>query len=219
VRIGYDTPWWQVEAMLLEAAARTPGLLQEPPPFVLEKQLRTFSVEYEINAHCDNPQAMESLYSAMHRNILDIFNEYGVQIMTPAYVADPVQAKFVIKDRWYTATAISNSPAPEAKAAALASGKNMHETGLASWPFMGFMETRRKVLSVLRANKKPALLSMPTGHISGLGRQQFIALDPFRLYRTGGSHESVKDNECCCIADFSFDDCKPICARSGRRES
>ena len=123
VRIGYDTPWRQVEAMLLEAAARTPGLLQEPPPFVLEKQLRTFSVEYEINAHCDNPQAMESLYSSMHRNILDIFNEYGVQIMTPAYVADPVQAKFVIKDRWYTAPATSNSPAPEAKAAALAVGK------------------------------------------------------------------------------------------------
>ena len=26
--IGYDTPWRQVEAMLLEAAARTPGLLR-----------------------------------------------------------------------------------------------------------------------------------------------------------------------------------------------
>ena len=28
VGIGYETPWRQVEAMLLEAAARTPGLLR-----------------------------------------------------------------------------------------------------------------------------------------------------------------------------------------------
>jgi small-conductance mechanosensitive channel len=123
VRIGYDTPWRQVEAMLLEAAARTPGLLREPPPFVLEKQLRTFSVEYEINAHCDNPQAMESLYSALHRNILDIFNEYGVQIMTPTYVSDPVQAKFVSKDRWYKAPAMSDSSSREERAAASVIGK------------------------------------------------------------------------------------------------
>ena len=39
VGIGYETPWRQVEAMLLLAAARTPGLSSEPPPFVLEKAL------------------------------------------------------------------------------------------------------------------------------------------------------------------------------------
>ncbi|MCZ6581100.1 MAG: mechanosensitive ion channel, partial [Nitrospirae bacterium] len=36
VGIGYETPWRQVEAMLLEAADKTPGLLKEPPPFVLQ---------------------------------------------------------------------------------------------------------------------------------------------------------------------------------------
>ncbi len=56
VGIGYETPWRQVEAMLLEAAARTPGLLPEPRPFVLQKTLGTFAVDYEINAYCDNPQ-------------------------------------------------------------------------------------------------------------------------------------------------------------------
>ena len=30
VTIGYDTPWRQVNAMLLEAAARTPGILAQP---------------------------------------------------------------------------------------------------------------------------------------------------------------------------------------------
>jgi small-conductance mechanosensitive channel len=105
VGIGYETPWRQVEAMLLEAAARTPGLLRTPPPFVLHKALGDFCVTYEINAYCDNPQAMVRLYTELHRNVLDLFNEYGVQIMTPAYVGDPEQPKVVPKAEWYVAPA------------------------------------------------------------------------------------------------------------------
>lgn len=58
VGIGYETPWRQVEAMLCMAAQRTPGLLATPEPFVLQKGLGDFSVSYEINAYCDQPQAM-----------------------------------------------------------------------------------------------------------------------------------------------------------------
>ena len=36
VTIGYDTPWRQVEAMLIEAARRTPGILREPAPHVFQ---------------------------------------------------------------------------------------------------------------------------------------------------------------------------------------
>ena len=39
--IGYDTPWRQVEAMLLEAARRTPGVLDEPAPRVFQPRCRT----------------------------------------------------------------------------------------------------------------------------------------------------------------------------------
>ena len=53
VGIGYETPWRQVEAMLLQAAERTPGLLREPAPFVLQKSLGDFCVVYEINVYCD----------------------------------------------------------------------------------------------------------------------------------------------------------------------
>jgi len=105
VGIGYETPWRQVEAMLLEAAARTEGLLKEPRPFVLQKALGDFAVTYEINACCADAQAMNNLYSRLHQNILDVFNEYGVQIMTPAYEGDPAQPKLVPKDQWYAAPA------------------------------------------------------------------------------------------------------------------
>ncbi|HEY7305703.1 MAG TPA: mechanosensitive ion channel family protein [Bryobacteraceae bacterium] len=107
VGIRYDTPWRQVEAILLEAAARTPGLRPEPPPFVLKKELRDFYVTYEINVYCDTPQKMASLYTELHGNILDVFNEYGIQIMVPAYEGDPDQPKIVPKEQWYAAPARS----------------------------------------------------------------------------------------------------------------
>jgi small-conductance mechanosensitive channel len=105
VGIGYETPWRQVEAMLLQAAGQTPGLLKDPKPFVLQRSLGDFAVNYELNVYCDEPTAMMRLYTELHRRILDVFNEYGVQIMTPAYEGDPDQPKVVPRDQWHAAPA------------------------------------------------------------------------------------------------------------------
>jgi small-conductance mechanosensitive channel len=105
VGIGYETPWRQVEAMLLIAAERTPGIMREPKPFVRQLSLGDFAVTYEVNVYCDIPQAMSQIYTALHRNILDVFNEHGIQIMTPAYEGDPESPKVVPKDQWFTAPA------------------------------------------------------------------------------------------------------------------
>jgi small-conductance mechanosensitive channel len=105
VGIGYETPWRQVDAMLLEAAQRTTGLSDTPSPFVLVKRLGDFAVTYELNVYCGNVPAMNQLYTQLHRHILDVFNEYGVQIMTPAYEGDPEQPKIVPPKDWYTAPA------------------------------------------------------------------------------------------------------------------
>jgi len=109
VGIGYETPWRQVEAMLLESAGRTWGLSREPPPFVLEKKLGDFAVVYELNVFCHDihTQSLAKLYAELHRHILDVFNEYGVQIMTPAYEGDPAEPKVVPRKDWYTAPAAS----------------------------------------------------------------------------------------------------------------
>ena len=105
VGIGYEVPWRQVEAMLLQAAGRTAGLLREPAPFVLQTALGDFAVTYELNVYCDAPQQMPRLYSELHRHVLDVFNEYGVQIMTPAYEGDPAEPKLVRRGDWYAAPA------------------------------------------------------------------------------------------------------------------
>ena len=101
VGIGYETPWRQVEAMLLMAAERTTGLLREPPPFVLQQSLGDYAVTYQLNVFCDKPGEMFRLYSELHRNVLDVFNEYNIQIMTPSYVLDPAQPKVVPKEQWF----------------------------------------------------------------------------------------------------------------------
>jgi small-conductance mechanosensitive channel len=105
VGIGYEVPWRQVEAMLMLAAERTPRILKDPKPFVLQKSLGDFAVTYELNVYIDDPHGMAQIYSELHKNVLDAFNEYGVQIMTPAYEGDPDQLKVVPKDQWFAAPA------------------------------------------------------------------------------------------------------------------
>ena len=130
VGIGYETPWRQVEAMLLTAAARcAPTSGEAPRAFVLLKKLGDFAVTYELNMYCTDIKSMLALYTSMHRAILDVFNEFGVQIMTPAYEGDPDQPKVVPPKDWYAAPAAapadaalaptSEAPRPVSSAAGL----------------------------------------------------------------------------------------------------
>jgi small-conductance mechanosensitive channel len=98
VGIGYEISWRQVEALLLEAADRTSRLLKEPRPFVVKLKLADFAITYQINAYTNHADQMLSIYSELHSNILDVFNENGVQIMTPAYEGDPETPKVVAKE-------------------------------------------------------------------------------------------------------------------------
>lgn len=87
------------------AAETTPGVLREPKPFVFQKSLGDFYIDYELNAFTDAPLTMQRTYSDLHENILDAFNEYGVQITSPNYEGDPDDRKIVPKERWYAAPA------------------------------------------------------------------------------------------------------------------
>jgi small-conductance mechanosensitive channel len=113
VGIGYEVPWRQVHAMLLEAAARTTGLLAEPAPFVLQRSLGDFSVIYQLNVHKAQAEQLVHSYSTLHQNILDVFNEYGVQIMTPAYEGDTPVPKVVPRERWFAAPAAPEKASPK----------------------------------------------------------------------------------------------------------
>jgi small-conductance mechanosensitive channel len=101
VTIGYDAPWRQVDALLRQAADRTEGLAKTPPPFVLQRSLSDFYVEYQINAALERPETRGLVLSALHANIQDAFNEAGVQIMSPHYESDPAGPKLVPPSQWH----------------------------------------------------------------------------------------------------------------------
>jgi small-conductance mechanosensitive channel len=102
--IGYDTPWRTVHHLMIEAALKTPDILPEPAPFVLQKALDDSYVQYEINAYTRNPHAMFVTYSNLHANIQDCFYAAGVEIMSPVYHSlrdgnkTAIPAEFLPKD-------------------------------------------------------------------------------------------------------------------------
>ncbi|MCU0789211.1 MAG: mechanosensitive ion channel family protein, partial [Verrucomicrobia bacterium] len=109
VSIGYGTPWRQVHALLLQAAGRTAGLKSHPEPKVLQTLLGDYAVEYTLNAVLENPTERVRVLSDLHGNIQDAFNDYGVQIMSPHYRADPAQPLHVPKENWHLPPAGSTS--------------------------------------------------------------------------------------------------------------
>ena len=105
VTIGYDTPWRQVHALLVEAAQKTPGVRTTPVPYVYQRALSDFYVEYELYASIDRALDRIPILSALHASIQDRFNEHGVQIMSPHFLGQPDSAVVVPPQDWYRAPA------------------------------------------------------------------------------------------------------------------
>jgi small-conductance mechanosensitive channel len=112
--IGYDAPWRQVQAMLQLAAERTGGILHDPPPRILQTGLLDHAVEYTLLVCVADPVLRPAALDELHGNIQDVFNEHGVQIMSPVYEADPEQPKVVPRGEWFKAPAVPPHGAPPA---------------------------------------------------------------------------------------------------------
>jgi len=89
VTIGYSAPWRKVHELLIAAANRTAGLKKQPPAFVVQTALSDFYVEYQLNAHLEQPETRMAVLGTLHSNIQDTFNEAGVAIVSPHYEVDP----------------------------------------------------------------------------------------------------------------------------------
>jgi small-conductance mechanosensitive channel len=85
VTIGYDAPWQKVHQALIDAALRTDLIMKKPSPFVLQTSLDDFYVSYQINAYTKEALRKALVYSQLHQNIQDCFNEAGIEIMSPHY--------------------------------------------------------------------------------------------------------------------------------------
>ena len=86
VTIGYDASWRTVHELLIAAALATPDILEDPKPFVLQTSLNDYNISYQINCYTKHPERMMRIYSALHANIQEKFNQGGVEIMSPAFM-------------------------------------------------------------------------------------------------------------------------------------
>jgi small-conductance mechanosensitive channel len=119
VTIGYDTPWRQVQGLLIEAARRTPGVAPAPAPEVFQTALSDFYIEYQLVCHATqtSAKARAEAIATLNASVVDTFNEYGVQIMSPHYFADPSAAKVVPRADWHAPPAAPEIPGGEEESA------------------------------------------------------------------------------------------------------
>ena len=85
--IGYDVDWRKVRDLLIASAAKVDGVGEKPEPFVRQLELGDFSVVYELNVNIHQPHMLPRITSDLHAEILDTFNEAGVEIMSPEFAA------------------------------------------------------------------------------------------------------------------------------------
>jgi small-conductance mechanosensitive channel len=117
VTIGYDAPWKLVHQLLIDAALSTSMVESQPLPYVLQTSLDDYYVSYRINAYTKEPNKQALIYSQLHANIQDKFNEAGVEIMSPHYKslrdgnATTIPTDYLAKD--YTAPAFRTQNTPK----------------------------------------------------------------------------------------------------------
>ncbi|MBK0382332.1 mechanosensitive ion channel [Pedobacter sp. SD-b] len=85
ITIGYDEPWRKIHDLLISAALASEGIDTKRKPFVLQTSLEDWYVAYQINAYTKQPERSALIYSNLHANIQDKFNEAGVEIMSSHY--------------------------------------------------------------------------------------------------------------------------------------
>jgi len=84
VGIGYDTEWRDVYRLLVQAAHATDNIKDTPVPFVQQSSLDDFAVTYTLAAFADDPKLKPQTLTDLRQNIQDVFNEAGIEIMTPS---------------------------------------------------------------------------------------------------------------------------------------
>ncbi|VFS63023.1 Uncharacterised protein [Kluyvera cryocrescens] len=92
--------------MLELAAKRAKGIDLSQPPLVRQLSLMDWYIAYELQVRLVVGQSLADARNELHSNIQDVFNEFGVQIMSPNFVMQPKGAVMVGREDWYPAPAV-----------------------------------------------------------------------------------------------------------------
>ncbi len=91
IHVKFDVPFQKVNDLLIKAALMTEGILETPAPYVLKNAILETNVFYQLNAFTYQPQRMYYITSDLNQNILKVFSEAGIDLVTPQYFSVPDQ--------------------------------------------------------------------------------------------------------------------------------
>ncbi|MDR4510725.1 MAG: mechanosensitive ion channel family protein [Nitrososphaeraceae archaeon] len=86
VSAGYNEDQENVKYLLLEAAKNTFGVLKEPKPYVLFKELGDFAAIYDLIAYTDRANLSIQIKSDLRANVYNLFKESKIDLTTPRIV-------------------------------------------------------------------------------------------------------------------------------------
>lgn len=84
-----------------------PGIDQQIAPVVRKLGLLDWYTSYELQVRLLPTTKLPDGRNALHSSIIDVFNEFGVQIMSPNFVMQPKAAVVVPQEAWYAAPAVA----------------------------------------------------------------------------------------------------------------
>ncbi len=80
---GYEYESTAVERALLEAAAKVPGVLKEPQPYVWITNFLDYAVEYTLYVFIDDIKRMKEIDADLYRAVLETVKRHKIDIRTP----------------------------------------------------------------------------------------------------------------------------------------
>ncbi len=78
-RVGFDIPHAKVEELLMKAADKTDGIVDEPKPRVFAKNVDDGLILYQLLAYTDKPETMKAINSKLIYCVQDVFLEAGIK--------------------------------------------------------------------------------------------------------------------------------------------
>jgi len=86
VSAGYREDEGRIKSLLLAAANNTYGLLKDPKPYVLLKELGDFAAIYELMVYTDKANMSIQIKSELRINIYNLFKKAKIDLTTPRIV-------------------------------------------------------------------------------------------------------------------------------------
>jgi small-conductance mechanosensitive channel len=79
VAVPFSVSRRDVERMMIEAARRTDGIIQDPPPRVFGKDVSGGFIMHQLLAYANGPEDLKRIRSDLIYNIQDLFHEAGIK--------------------------------------------------------------------------------------------------------------------------------------------